>query len=286
MLRRVCWLSVLGAVALTALLSAAPAGAQPAPVYKNVSYGPSPLQTATIYASRDPGAAIVVLVHGGGWRLQKTGVTEEGTQSKSLQKQGYTVFNVAYDQDSPTQPAFPLETDEIVAATEWAVANAAAYNGDPSKVVLLGGSSGGQLAARAGELLDAAHPGMVDGIVSLSGPMNFQTLVARAEAHQIKDKSYVKSIEQALGCIGDWSACSPAYEAEHSPALNIPASDCPNWLLLSSQIDTTATAQAEEMLSKLQAAGCDASLSIVPKGHGFSYWGQVTGTIFSFIAAQ
>ena len=118
--------------------------------------------------------------------------------------------------------------------------------------------------------------------------MDFQTLVARAEAHEIKDKSYVKSIEQALGCSGDWSACSPAYEAEqHSPALNIPASDCPDWLLLSSQIDTTATAQAEEMLSKLQAAGCNASLSIVPKGATASATGgRSPGTIFPFIAAQ
>src|SRR4029077_17434265 len=191
-------------------------------IYKQVSYGPSPNQTATIYAQDTPGATIVVLVHGGGWRLQKFGKTEAGTQSKSLQLQGFTVFNVDYDQDSPTEPAFPLETDEVAAATEWAIANAAAYGGNPEKVVLLGGSAGAQLAARAAEQLDAANPGTVDGVVSLSGPMDFTTLVPLAEEKKIKDKSYVLSIGQALGCSGDWGACSPAYEAEWSPALNIP----------------------------------------------------------------
>lgn len=253
------------------------------PIYKQVPYGPSPSQTATIYAQNAPGATMVVLVHGGGWRLQRFGKTEAGTQSKSLQLQGFTVFNIDYDQDSPSEPAFPLETDEVAAATEWAIANAAAYGANPEKVVLLGGSAGAQLAARAAEQLDAANPGTVDGVVSLSGPMDFTTLVPLAEEKKIKDKSYVLSIGQALGCSGNWAACSPAYETEWSPALNIPTSGCPDWLLLSSEIDAPATSQASEMLAGLQGAGCDATMGLVAKGHGFSYWHEVSQTIFDFI---
>jgi acetyl esterase/lipase len=272
--------------AMLVLPACALAKAKAAPIYKNVSYGVSPLETATIYSQQNPGATAVVLVHGGGWRLQTTGVTEKGSQAKSLQRQGFVVFAVDYDQDSPSEPAFPLQTDEIAAATRWAIANAASYDANPDKVVLLGGSAGGQLAARAAEQLDEASPGTVDGVVSLSGPMDFQTLVALAEQRKIKDKSYVLSIEQALGCSGSWAACSPAYEAEWSPALNIPAGGCPDWLLLSSEVDTTASSQAEEMLGELHGAGCEATMTVVPKGHGFSYWHEVSSAIFSFIAAQ
>ena len=276
-----------GVAAAAALIAPAPALAGNAgPIYKHVSYGPSALETATIYSQKGPNAPIVILVHGGGWRLQKTGTTEEGTESKALQLQGFTVFNIDYDQDSPTQSAFPLETDEIAAASEWAIANAASYGGDPANVVMLGGSAGALLVARVAEQLDAALPGTVRAVVSLSGPMNFSTLVQLAENKQIKDKSYVFSIGQALGCSSSWSLCSPILEAEFSPALNIPASGCPDWLLLSSEIDTTATLQADEMLSDLEEAGCSASLSLVAKGHGFSYWGQVTGRIFEFLRAE
>lgn len=286
MLRGLSRAGGLVAVAMLMLPACALAKARAAPIYKNVSYGPSPNETATIYSQLNPGATTVILVHGGGWRLQLKGVTEEGWQSKSLQRQGFAVFNVDYDQDSPSEPAFPLETDEIAAATQWAIAHAASYNANPSKVVLLGGSAGAQLVARAAEQLDAANPGTVDGVVSLSGPMNFTTLVPLAEHHEIKDKNYVLSIEQALGCPGDWAGCSSSYETEWSPALNIPTGACPDWLLLSSEIDTPATSQAQEMLGDLQGAGCRASLSLVPTGHGFSYWHEVSGTIFSFIAAE
>jgi acetyl esterase/lipase len=257
----------------------------PPPIYRGVSYGPSPGELQTIYAARSSGAPSVILVHGGGWRLQKL-ATEDGSQAKSLQLQGFTVFDVNYDQDSPSVAAFPLETNEIAAATQWAIAHAGEYNADPANVVMIGGSAGGQLAARTAELLDTAAPGTVRAVVSLSGPMNFTTLVAMAQAGQIKDRNYVTSIGQALGCLGVLSACSPAFETEWSPALNLPSPGCPDWLLLASEVDTAAVAQAQEMLSAAQAAACNAAMLTVPTGHGFSYWSQASARIFAFVRSE
>jgi dipeptidyl aminopeptidase/acylaminoacyl peptidase len=273
------------AVLAATLLASASASATPPPIYRDVSYGPSPAELQTIYAAKAPGARTVILVHGGGWRLQKL-ATEAGSQAKSLQLQGFAVFDINYDQDSPTLPAFPLETNEVAAATEWAIAHAAAYNADPTNVVMIGGSAGGQLVARTAEQLDLAAPGTVSAVISLSGPMDFTTLVPLAQLGQIKDRSYVTSIGQALGCPGVLSACSPSFEAEWSPALNIPALGCPDWLLLDSEVDTPAILQANEMLADLQAGACNATVATVPTGHGFSYWSQVSARIFAFVRAE
>jgi acetyl esterase/lipase len=280
-------LGAIAAASAAALLCAPLAAAKQTrfPIFRGVSYGPSPAETATIYGQVRPGATTVVLVHGGGWRLQPL-ATEEGSEAKSLQVQGFVVFDVNYDQDSATERAFPLETNDIVAATEWAIANAASYGANPANVVLLGGSAGGQLVARAAEQLDAAKPGAVRAVISLSGPMNFSTLVALAQNGTIKDRGYVLSIGQALGCNGDLAACSPGYEDEWSPALNIPASGCPDWLLFSSEVDVVAQAQASEMLTDLQTAGCKATWDVVPTGHGFSFWPTISRRVYAFVAAE
>lgn len=276
-------MAVLAAM-LLAPTSASATTRTPPPI-RGVSYGPSPGELQTIYPGRAPGATTIILVHGGGWRLQKL-ATEVGSQAKSLQLQGFAVFDVNYDQDSLTQPAFPLQTDEVAAATAWAIAHGVDHNADPANVVMIGGSAGGQLVARSAEQLDATAPGSVRAVVSLSGPMDFTTLVPLAQGGQIKDRNYVTSIGQALGCPAMLSACSAAFETEFSPALNVPSSGCPDWLLLAGEVDTTAVVQADEMLVALQGASCNATMITVPTGHGFSYWSQVSARIFAFVRAE
>ncbi len=287
MLRRRSGLIGLAACAavLLAPQQALAKGPTAPPIYRDVSYGPSPSELATVYAQNKPGAMIVVLVHGGGWRLQTLPI-EDSTEAKALQKQGYAVFDINFAQDSPSEPAFPLETGQVAAATEWAIAHAAAYDANPANVVLFGGSSGGQLVARVAEQLDAAAPGTVQAVVSLSGPMNFLTLLPMVANGTIKDKPFILSIGQALGCTGQLASCSPAFEAEWSPALHIPEGGCPDWLLFSSEVDVAETAQGQEMLADLSAAGCRATLDVMPSGHGFSLWPAVASPVYSFLAGE
>ena len=274
-------LIVAAALAGTATGTAAASGP---PVYKQLSYGPSAGEKGTVFASATAGSPIVVLVHGGGWRLQGKEI-EESTQAKALQLQGFTVFDVNYDQDSPTTPAFPLQVEEIETAVRWIVSNAAKYHGNETNVVMLGGSAGGQLVAMAAELLDAERPGTVAGVASLSGPYDFQTLVAAAESKEIKDRNYVTSIGQALGCPGNLPACSPAFEEAWSPTLHIPAAGSPSWLLVSSQQYPVDTHQAEEMRADLQAAGCSVAMLEVATSHGFYLWSEVATQVYEFIRA-
>jgi acetyl esterase/lipase len=266
--------------------------------YERVVWGPKLKQLANIWASATPNSPAVILVHGGGWRKQG-GLTYLKKEALGLQAHGFTVFSINYQQDSPTKAAFPLEPNEIMAATQWAIAHAASYNANSAKVVLVGGSAGGNLVALAAEQLDAAHAGTVKAVVSLSGPMNFQTLIPLVDNGVITNHNFIVSIYQALGGSEDEGyfggeeddeeevLLTQALELEGSPALNIPSHNCPEWLLFTSEDDLVPASQSEEMYSDLLAAKCKATLQVLPGSkHAFAYWNQVSDTIYDFIKAQ
>jgi acetyl esterase/lipase len=277
----------IAAAAIVALVCAPGAGAAKAgalsegKVYEYVSYGPSPAQVANIYPSNAPSSPIVVLIHGGGWRKQgPLGRLE--WPARSLQRQGFSVFEINYDQDSPGTPAFPLEPNAVMAATRFAIANADAYNGDPSDVVLVGGSAGGHLAAVAAEQLDASSPGTVKGVVTLSAPTNFTTLMPMIENDTITNEAFATSVRRALGY--DGGPFPQAYAEQWSPALHAPASNCPAWLIIHSEYEFIPLSQAQELYSSLRNARCKATLEVLPGvEHGFYYFHRVKPTVFSFI---
>ena len=197
------------------------------PMYEHVPYGPKMQQNADIYQSRKPDSPIVILVHGGGWRFLFP-LSRFERESRLLQAEGFTVFTVQYQQDNPNRPAFPLEPDDVELAAQWAIANAGEYNGNPHDVVLLGGSAGGQFVNVAAEQLNAEAPGAIKGVVSLSGPTDFRSLVPMIEEGFVENENFITSVYQAVGREEDGAsylypteAEEEAYEATWSPALQV-----------------------------------------------------------------
>jgi acetyl esterase/lipase len=117
-----------------------------------VNYGVDPLQTVTVYAAITPRSPMVVLIHGGGFRSSAGDAAHLATKAHSLVNAGFAVFTVNY-RDDRTSGAFPNQVVDVLAGTRWAIANAAMYNADPARTTILGGSSGGTLAALAAESL-------------------------------------------------------------------------------------------------------------------------------------
>jgi acetyl esterase/lipase len=257
-----------------------------APV-KDIAYGSDPLQKLDIFAAKNPNAPVVVFVHGGGWTTNDK--SQFGSQAKSLQLKGDTVFNINYRLDSATVGAFPMEVDDVKAATQYALSHAAQYNGNPSKVILLGGSAGGQLVGMAAIQLNNATAGTVKGVVTLSGPTDFISLVQDDKNGTLGTKrteqNFAQNIPQALGCA--LNACTVATETQWSPASQVTASNCPsNWLIFNSQSELIPLDQPTAMDNALRAAGCHDTKTIVPGSeHAFAYWGKVKPAIVSFIQA-
>jgi acetyl esterase/lipase len=282
--------ALLASFSATALASKTVASGSSGTIYEKVQWGAKSMQRADIYASATRNSPIVMLVHGGGWRNQPT-LGHLRREALELQGQGFSVFDINYQQDTAEMPAFPAEPDDIVTATQWAISEASAYNGDPTNVILIGGSAGGNLVALAGEKLDTAQPGTVRAVVSLSGPMDFETLVPLVESGEIRNHSFIISIFQAVGANeeeGEVEIPTPALLHEGSPALNIPSqAACPAWMLLSSEGDLVPLSQAEEMYEDLLAAKCTASLKVMPgKLHAFGYWNGASSAILSFMKGE
>ena len=260
------------------------------PRLEDVPYaGASSYQAANIYPSPYAGSPVVVLVHGGGWRSNAfLGYLE--LEARALQSQGFTVYEINYRQDTKTSPAFPMEPNDVVTATRWAIDTASSHNGDPNKLVLVGGSAGGQLVAVAATQIDTESPGAVDGVVTLSAAgANFLTLQPLVEAEALARESFEISIERALAWRQSVGGSFPqAYAERWSPTLHPPtvAADCPQWLLFNSEAELIPLAQAEEMHQSLVEAGCSASLTVVPgDNHAFAYFHIVKPQVFAFIRA-
>jgi acetyl esterase/lipase len=254
--------------------------------YESVSYGPSSQEVANIYMSANPNSPTVVLVHGGGWRKQMS-LGKFASEAYRLREEGFTVFEINYDQDTAYTPAFPLEPSDVVTATRWAIANGPRYNADPNNVVLLGGSAGGNLVALAAEELDAAKAGTVNAVISLSGPTNFLTLMPMLETGQTFTDNFEVSVRRALGIPGESWYYSRSFATRWSPALAVPTENCPAWLIINSANELIPASQAEEMNANLVNAGCSASLIVLPgREHAFEYWRFVRPAVVNFIKAH
>ena len=115
---------------------------------------------------------IVLLVHGGGWR---TGERKNlAALAVRLARRGYASATVSYRLSGEAR--YPGAVDDVRAALRWVREHAHHYRLDPGRVVLAGGSAGGQIASLVGV---SAASGEVAAIVNIDGLSDFTSAVAR-----------------------------------------------------------------------------------------------------------
>jgi len=252
-------------------------------------YGPEPEQVLRIYPATQAGAPVCVLVHGGGW-VAKSLITLNA-EAEQMQAHGCAVFNIDYRLASPTVAAFPFQVEDTESAVDYAIEHAAEANGNPSNIILLGTSAGGQLVAMAADRMDAAKPGTVTATISLSGPMSLPKLLESARKGETS-KEFIKQMQEALGCPnGLNTACTeePAVglSEEFSPVLHIP-STCPgSWLMFNSTEELMPLNQFTVMKEALEAKGCTVQTRVLAgKKHATEYWELVAAEIFEYVKAH
>ncbi len=148
----------------------------PEPADAVISYGASRLQNAEL---RMPGGAgphpVVVVVHGGCWSAEYDR-TYLGRMSVALARAGFAVWTPEFRRLGDVGGGWPGTFTDVADAIEKLRDIAAARSLDLSDVVLIGHSSGGQLAlwyagvARfgAGHPLHRKHPLAIRGVVALA----------------------------------------------------------------------------------------------------------------------
>ncbi len=113
---------------------------------KNVPYGPLPRQRLDVWRmSTTPlHAPVVLFVHGGSWTMGDK--REQGRPMlHEFVRRGWIAVVPNY-RLAPRHP-WPAQVLDVTRALGWVKKNVAAYGGDPGRVVISGGSAGGQLAA-------------------------------------------------------------------------------------------------------------------------------------------
>ncbi len=113
------------------------------PGARDVAYGALPVETLDIFPAAEPGAPILIMIHGGYWySLDKH---HDSFVAEGCRPHGVATVVINYG----LAPDYRM--DEIVrqnrAAAAWVWRNAASFGGDPSRIHALGQSAGGHLAA-------------------------------------------------------------------------------------------------------------------------------------------
>jgi acetyl esterase/lipase len=291
--------AVRRAVALVTLVvligsTANPAAASTGRTTKTVySYGSDALQTVTVYRPTAVNGDSVVLVHGGGFRSSAGDASKLATEADSLAAFGDTVFVVNY-RDDTGGVGIADQVADVVAGTEWSVAHAAGFGADPATLSVVGGSSGGLLAADAAEQLDASSPGAVRSVVTLSGTMDFATAFSYWQSLTGPlAQLHLTNLSTVLGCTVvshkhvKTYTCPSATEVRYSPDQQVTGTDCPtHWLILNGLTEEQPTSQAVGMDDALAGAGCAHTLDLfADSAHAFDYWSVVLSQVQGTIAA-
>ncbi|HEY2346973.1 MAG TPA: alpha/beta hydrolase [Xanthomonadaceae bacterium] len=201
-------------------------------------------------------APVVVFFHGGSWR---NGTRQDYRfAGRSLASAG--ILAIVPDYRKAPHVVFPAFVEDGARAVAWARAHAAEYGGDPSRIYLMGHSSGAHIAAMLGadaRYLDTVgvRPRELAGVIGLSGPYDFLPIVD-------------PDVAQALGPESAWPASQP---------VNFVDGDEPRFLLLQGTADDLVRPRnAPSLARKLRDKGEPVELHMLD---GMGHAGTLVGLV-------
>ena len=128
-----------------------------------------------IYRAKDvdlTGAPVLIQVHGGGWTIGDK--SQQGLLLMNrMAARGWICVAMNY-RLAPRHP-FPAQIEDVKRAIAWTREHIASYGGDPSYLVITGGSAGGHLASLAAltPAVEEYQPGFEDADTSVSACVPF-----------------------------------------------------------------------------------------------------------------
>ena len=156
--------------------SAQARGAQPCTL--DLAFGASSGETLDVFPAAEPGAPVVVFIHGGYWRsLDKS---EHSFVAPAFTSEGACVVIPNYDLCPLV--TIPQITLQMVKALAWTYRNAARFGGDPKRITVVGHSAGGHLAAMLLTCLWPVHAkdlpaNLVKNALSISGLYELESVM-------------------------------------------------------------------------------------------------------------
>jgi acetyl esterase/lipase len=160
-------------------------------------------------SARGSSLPALLLIHGGGWRSGDRSM--EIPMAQRFAGSGYVAAVVEY-RLSP-EARYPAALEDCREALRWLRVNAGRYSIDTNRIAVMGGSSGGHLAALLGTTLDAVRSEL-RAVVDCDGPVD---LTALEESGHDGDPAKPSSAKLWLGSTYSerpdlWRSASPAYQ--------------------------------------------------------------------------
>jgi len=223
---------------------------------KNAVYGALPRQRLDVWRmSTTPlHAPVVLFIHGGSWMMGDK--REQGRPMlHEFVRRGWIAVVPNY-RLAPRHP-WPAQISDVTRALGWVKKNVATYGGDPERVVIAGGSAGGQLAALVAlSATDATwRPDDMDGVTdwSVRGAMSFYGVL-----EMIGDETHWRGLGRGLRILLErrvvqvpFAENKPIYRAM-SPFDRI-AADAPPFFVVQGRNDTLVDVQvARDFVAKFR----------------------------------
>jgi len=220
---------------------------------------------ASVAASR-PGFArtpTVVLVHGGSWTRGDKSDMER--QAQDLVDAGYVAISVNYRLAPDAQ--WPSQRKDLINALKWIHSHALDLHVDNQRIVVLGSSAGGAIAA--GALTQGAGSRLARGLITMSAPTDFGLVAEDTTATDDSTELAVTVTRDLIGCSPE--NCETEFESE-SPFNALDRRDPPS-LLFASQNEWVDPQSSIRFYQVSLAQGVPSRLVTFPgRRHGIAYW--------------
>ena len=208
---------------------------------------------------------VVLFIHGGSWNSGGKDDFIYKAIGRRLAKQGFVGVVISY-RLSP-QALVPQQADDCARALAWAVANIKQYGGDPARIVLMGHSAGGGLAAllaTGSDTLLARHglPRTAAHAVLLDDPAGLDMLDYLTKMQYPGDAQYLVPFSK-----------DPAVWRQASALYHVQAGAPPYSIYIGGETYPSISSSAEKFRQRLTQLGQAPRYSILP---GKKHVGMVT----------
>ena len=225
--------------------------------------------TMDYYAPKGTGLhPIAIIIHGGGYQRGDSKSGSEAYCADFLAPAGYAVFSINY-RLAPKYP-YPYMVSDVERSVRYLRHNAAKWQADPGRIVLVGGSAGGFLSNMAGLRGGAGDPAAKDpvdrenarvqAVVTLFAQSSFATVPLNADVHALLDPLIQQKGEAAA-------------LREASPITYVSRNAPPFLQILGDQDEYIPFSEATNLQSALRHVGVTCQIIRIPNGkHGTGGW--------------
>jgi alpha-L-fucosidase 2 len=231
---------------------------------RDIEYATAAGETLRLDASIPDGAGpfpIAILIHGGGWGGGDRAEVHV-PPTKPFTDANFTWFSIDYR--LAPQHRWPACIDDVRTAIRWVREHAAEFKGDPNRVVLVGYSAGGHLAAFAAVTADDdTRP---QAMIILAGPTD---LVADCE----RRGQVSPSLQALFNHPPELDDAIRTKLREASPLTHVSKQAPPCLLIHGTADESVPYSQSEIFQAKLQDLGVPCELIKIPgAGHRLREW--------------